>query len=277
MRKLGIIAGGGVLPRRVAEAHVAAGGEVFVIAFEGQTEAETVAGREHAWVRLGATDATLKLMRAAGVEDVVMAGPMRRPTFSEMNLDLRSVKALARVGARAFGDDGLLSAVIAEIEGEGFRVRGIEDVLGGYLAPAGRIAGPDPDPAAPDDIRRGLAVLAALAPVDVGQTVAVQEGLVLAVEAVEGTDSMIERAGAVRREGAAGPVLVKVMKVRQERRADLPTIGPDTVEGCRRAGFRGIALQAGSALLIDRREVMRAAGEAGIFVVGIDVITGSWS
>jgi len=139
MPKLGILAGGGVLPRRIAERRLSDGDDVFVIAFEGQTDQSTVAGLDHAWVRLGATSATLTHLREASVEEVVLAGPMRRPAFSDMSLDLRSAKMLARAGRKAFGDDGLLSVSIEELEGDGFRVGGIDHVLGGNRRPAGTI------------------------------------------------------------------------------------------------------------------------------------------
>jgi UDP-2,3-diacylglucosamine hydrolase len=275
MPKLGILAGGGVLPRRIAERRLSDGDGVFVIAFEGQTDQATVEGLDHAWVRLGATSATLKHLKDASVEEVVMAGPMRRPAFSDMSLDLRSAKMLAKAGRKAFGDDGLLSVIIEELEGDGFSVVGIDDVLGGYLMPSGAITDRAPDETAEFDIARGKAVLEALSPADVGQAVAVQEGLVLAVEAVEGTDAMIARTAGLKRESAEGPVLVKMRKRGQERRADLPTIGPDTIRGAAAAGFRGIAVEAGATLLVDREIAVEAANAAGLFLVGIDGLQGS--
>src|SRR3546814_157146 len=118
---LGIVAGGGVLPRRIAETAAAGGRPVFIIAFEGHTDAATVEGFPHAWMKLGQTGAALRRLRQAGCEDVVMAGPMRRPTLSSLSLDFRSVAALAKAGARVFGDDGLLSVIVEGIERDGFR------------------------------------------------------------------------------------------------------------------------------------------------------------
>lgn len=270
MPKLGILAGGGVLPRRIAERRLDDGEEVFIIAFEGQTDQMTVQGLDHAWVRLGATSATLKHLKQASVEEVVLAGPMRRPAFSDMSLDMRSAKMLARAGRKAFGDDGLLSVIIEELEGDGFRVVGIDDVLGGYLMPAGAITDRQLDDAAQFDIARGKAVLEALSPADVGQAVSVQEGLVLAVEAVEGTDAMIARTANLKRDGAEGPILVKMRKRGQERRADLPTIGPDTVRGAAVAGFRGIAVESGATIIVDRDASVQAANESGLFLAGVE-------
>lgn len=266
MSGLGIVAGGGALPRRIAEAAAEQGRPVFVVAFEGYTDPETVDGLPHAWLRLGQTGAALRRLKEAGCSEVVMAGPMRRPTLSSLSLDLRSVAALAKAGTRVFGDDGLLSVIVEEIERDGFRVIGVDDILGGYLAPEGDLAGRSTDDRDEVDIARGIAVLRALGNADVGQAVAVQEGLVLAAEAIEGTDAMIVRAGELRRPGP-GPVLVKGSKPGQEHRADRPTIGEATVAAAAAAGFRGIAIEAGATLVVDRPTTVRAAADAGLFLV----------
>lgn len=266
MSGLGIVAGGGVLPRRIAESAAAAGRPVFIVAFEGHTDPSTVEGFEHVWLKLGQTDAALRRLHEAGSDDVVMAGPMRRPTLSSLSLDRRSVAALAKAGTRVFGDDGLLSVIVEEIERDGFRVVGVEDVLGGYLAPEGILAGGPLGTEDERDVARGVAALRALGAADVGQAVAVQEGLVLAVEAIEGTDAMIARAGSLRRAGA-GPVLVKGSKPGQEHRADRPTVGEGTVASAAAAGFRGIAIEAGATLVVDREATVQAVEAAGLFLV----------
>jgi hypothetical protein len=182
--------------------------------------------------------------------------------------DWRAAKMLARIGLRALGDDGFLSAIIKEFELEGFHVVGVHDLLGSLLAPEGPLGKIAPDTQAEADIERGLEVAHALGAVDVGQAVVVQQGIVLGLEAAEGTDALIERAGRLQGEGAGG-VLVKAVKPGQERRADLPTVGVATVQACARAGLRGIAVEAGMALVIDRPAVATAADDAGLFVAGI--------
>jgi len=264
--KLGILAGGGPLPRRLAEARLAAGGEVFLIAFEGQTDPEAVDGIDHVWHRLGATGGSIKALKKSGCVEVVMAGPMKRPALSELSLDARSALAIALAGPRIFGDDGLLSLIVEEMEKDGLVVIGIEDVIGSVLVEAGVVVGParlDSDVSA--DVARGIAALKAIGATDIGQAVAVQEGMVLAVEAVEGTDRMIARAGGLKR-GTRGPVLVKGTKPGQEGRADRPTIGPKTIAACVEAGFVGIAVEAGGTLLVDREETVRRADAAGLFI-----------
>ena len=136
--------------------------------------------------------------------------------------------------------------------------------------PAGRLGKIAPSEADWPDIKRGAAVATALGEADAGQAVVVQQGIVLAIEAVEGTDAMIARSATLKRDGYGG-VLVKIAKPQQDKRVDLPTIGLDTVLGAERAGLMGIAIEAGSALLLDREQVIAAADKAGIFVYGIDL------
>jgi DUF1009 family protein len=183
--------------------------------------------------------------------------------------DAEGVRILARIGRAAFqGDDGLLKAVIRVLAEDGFRVLAVQDVLTDSLVGAGVLTSRQPDAVALADIARGLAVAAALGRADVGQGCVVQQGLVLAVEAIEGTDAMLARAGALAREGPGG-VLVKLCKPDQDRRADLPTIGPGTVAAARAAGLRGIAVSAGGALLVQGARTLAAADAAGLFVVGL--------
>jgi len=266
--KLGIIAGSGELPVRVLEAARSSGRPVFVLALEGAADPDFVATVPHAWIRLGAAAEGLQLLRANGVEEIVLAGAVRRPSLLSLRPDWRTAKFFARVGSRALGDDGLLSAIIKELEGEGFRLVGAETILNSALAPEGLLGRIRPDRQAEDDIALGLKAAHALGALDIGQAVIVQQGIVLGVEAIEGTDALIARCGALRREGVGG-VLVKIAKPGQERRADLPTIGPDTVRNAAAAGLRGIAVETGASLIIDRAAVVEAADSAGLFVIGV--------
>ena len=268
MSRLGIIAGGGPLPRQLAAAAQDQGREVFVLGLEGHGDPQQLAEFSPAWIRLGEAGRGFALLREAGVVDVVMAGPVRRPSFAELLPDWRTTRFFARVGWKALGDDGLLRAVIAELESEGLRVVGIDSVLGGLLARRGIWGAATPDPLAEADIQRGLVVAKALGAVDVGQAVVVQQGFVLGVEAVEGTDALIARCGALRR-GGDGGVLVKIAKPGQDHRVDLPTIGVATVTNCVAAGLRGIAVEAGACLVVDLPAVVAAADAAGIFLVGV--------
>jgi DUF1009 family protein len=266
---LGILAGGGALPRRLAESAGGRGRPVFVIAFHGQTDPATIDGLPHAWVRLGEAGRAIAELKRVGVTELVMAGPVRRPSWSEIGLDWRGAQLVARIGTRALGDDGLLKAVIRELEMEGFTLIGADQVIGGGLAPAGVLGQHAPDAQALADIARGIAVARALGQADVGQAVVVQQGLVLGVEAIEGTDALLVRAGDLRR-GGPGGVLVKIAKPQQDRRADLPTVGPATLDQAAAAGLRGIAVEAAGTIIIDLAACIASADRLGLFLVGID-------
>jgi DUF1009 family protein len=161
-----------------------------------------------------------------------------------------------------------LSAVVKELEQEGFRVLGADQLLDRALAPQGPLGRLRPDSQSQADIERGLRVARTLGALDVGQAAVVQQGLVLGVEAIEGTDELLRRCAALRREGPGG-VLVKVGKPGQERRADRPTIGLRTVLLAAETGLRGIAVEADATIVLDRDEVIRAADRVGLFLVGI--------
>ncbi len=266
--KLGILAGSGGLPRRLLDACREARRDVFVVAFEGVSRAEDLDAGSHAWVRLGEVKRTIELLHQADVEEVVFAGPVGRPSLRSLRLDGRARKLLMKLGWGASGDNQLLSLLVDELEGEGFRVVGVDDILTDLVAPLGPIGSLEPDADARDDIAVAARVARALGALDIGQAVVAQQGVVLGVEAVEGTDALLARCAKLRREGSGG-VLVKLKKPGQERRADLPTIGPRTVEGAHRAGLSGIAVEAAGALIIDRTAVAAAANAAGLFVVGI--------
>lgn len=267
--KLAILAGGGTLPARIAAAVRGQGRDVFVVAFDGHTDPATVDGLPHCWSRFGAAGAIFQRLHDEGVGEVVFAGPVRRPSFSELLPDWRTARFLARVGTRALGDDGLLRAVVRELEEEGFRVVGLHDLLKDLLTVPGPVGRLRPDEQAERDIAHAVRIARALGTLDVGQGAVVQQGIVLAVEAVEGTDAMLARCAGLTRPGPGG-VLVKMRKPQQDRRIDLPTMGVTTVENAARAGLRGIAVEAGGSLLVDRTAVAEAADRLGLFVVGIE-------
>lgn len=260
------------MPRRLAEAARAQNYDVFILAITDQADPQIVEGFNHSWIDIRAVNSVLKLLREKDIKDILLAGKVRRPSFAILLSDPWMAKFLAKVGLRALaGDDGLLKAFIKELESsEGLRVIGPDQILKDLAAPLGCLTPVKPDKDAEDDIQRGIVVARALGQVDVGQSVVVQHGLVLGVEAIEGTAALLERCGQIKREGMGG-VLVKISKPGQERRADLPTIGTETVHQAISAGLRGIAVEANNSLILDRQAVIKAANAAGLFVIGISV------
>ncbi|HET8729149.1 MAG TPA: UDP-2,3-diacylglucosamine diphosphatase LpxI [Alphaproteobacteria bacterium] len=267
--KLGILAGGGMLPRQLAETCLKTGREIFLIAFTGHTEPDAVEGLPHAWARLGAAAKVLDRLHREGVQDLCLIGPIRRPSLRELMPDWRAARFLARVGFTRLGDDALLQSVRDLLQGEGFRLVGAHELLEDLLAKPGLLTRAAPDDAARDDIALGLRAARMIGTLDIGQGAVVQQGVVLALEAIEGTDRMLERCAGLRRAGPGG-VLVKARKPQQDDRLDLPTIGVRTVELASAAGLRGIAVEAGGALVVDAPSVAEAANRLGLFVIGLE-------
>jgi UDP-2,3-diacylglucosamine hydrolase len=266
---LGILAGGGRLPGQVAAAARAAGRGVFMIGLEGFADPAVLAPWPHEVVRILAAARIIAALREHGCQDLVLVGPVRRPSLLDLRPDAEGARILARIGRAAFaGDDGLLAAVVRVFAEEGFRVVGAHEILNEALGPMGLLSRAGPDAVSMADIRRGIAVARALGAIDVGQGCVVQQGMVLAVEAAEGTDAMLARCAPLARPGRGG-VLVKLVKPGQDRRADLPTIGPETLRGAADAGLRGVAFEAGGTILAERDAAVAAADAAGLFLLGL--------
>jgi DUF1009 family protein len=272
---LGIIAGGGELPRILIQACLESDRPYYVLALEDAAEeaTATLAGpSNHAWIRLGAIGKAFDIMRRNGVSDLVMAGRVTRPKLTSIRPDIKGAKLLARLGSEFLrGDNELLSAVVTFLEEEGFRVVGAEEVVRELIAPEGMIGSIYPDKRAQADIEAGARIARGIGALDVGQAVIVQGGITLGVEAVEGTDGLIARCAAYKSEEKGG-VLVKVKKPQQEKRVDLPTIGVSTIEHLAAAGFAGVAVEAGASLIVNRKEVARRADALGVFVIGFSIL-----
>ncbi len=267
--RLGVLAGGGQLPVRVIAACRGAGRPVFVVAFQGFTDPAVVTGVSHAWMPLEKVGAILRRLHDEGVAEVVLAGPVRRPgSLFTLRPDLRGFGLLLRMLRRWGGDDHVLSQVVQEIERDGFRVVGAEDVAPELLMPDGPIGRLTPDGKQQTSIAAGVAAARELGRRDRGQAVLVADGVVVSREGPGGTTAMLGAAAFAR--SASGGVLVKIAKPGQERRVDLPSVGVDTVAQSAAAGLAGIALEANGSLVIGREDVARAADAAGLFVIGID-------
>ena len=268
-RKLGIIAGGGSIPALLVRHCQEQGRDFFVLAIEGNADKSFFNDNiPHQWIRIGQAGTGFKRLAEEKVQDVVMIGTIRRPSFFDLVPDLRTTAFFAKIGTKALGDDGILRALVKEIESEGMAVKGVHEVMPDILVKSGVLGKHKPDKQALADIERGIEVAAELGKLDVGQAVVVQQGLVLGVEGIEGTDELIRRCGEYKRKGAGG-VLVKLRKPQQDMRIDLPTIGTRTVERAHETGLRGIAVHAGNGLIVDETEVIKLADKYGLFVIGV--------
>lgn len=273
---LGIIAGGGELPAAIAESARAAGRDVFVFALQGMAQAQDINPFPHDWGSLGEVGKGMKVLRDAGVTEVTLAGKVARPEWNAIKLDAKGALALPKVVAAAMkGDDALLRVMVELFEKEGFRVIGTAEAAPDLVMPKGKLGRHALTKAQENDIAVGVKAARALGALDIGQAVAVCEGLVLAVEAAEGTDAMIGRIAslptAVRGTKAnRRGVLVKTPKPKQERRVDLPVIGVHTIEMAAEVGLAGVAVEAGAALLMHRARTIETADRLGLFIIGFD-------
>jgi hypothetical protein len=271
---LALICGGGSLPLAVADFVAARGRKVLLFPLRGIANPDDYARREHTLVRIGQFGTFERVARAAGCREMVLIGSLVRPSFWQLRFDWSTVKLIPRIAA-AFvgGDDYLLSSVAKLIEEKGFRVCGAHEVAPEILVPEGtlgRVPASERDRA---DIALGLDFLRATGGFDVGQAVVVAGKHVLAVEAAEGTDDMLARVAQMRANGrvrapARTGVLVKAPKPGQDQRFDLPSIGPQTVDGVARAKLAGIAVVAGSTIIAKPQRLISAADHANIFVIG---------
>ena len=273
-KALGIVAGGGELPLAIAESARGGGRDVFVLALKGAAD-EWVKDWPHEWIALGEVGKGLRALAAHDCGEVLLAGKLARPKFSDIKLDAKAVFIAPRVIAASFkGDDALLRSVVDIFEREGIRVISTPEAAPDLLAPAGRMGRVAPSAENQDDIVTAFQIVRALGALDIGQAAVVCDGLALAVEAAEGTDAMIARVAnlpehlrgtAAKRRG----VLVKAPKPTQDRRTDLPVIGVQTVREVAAVGLAGIAVEAGAALILGKSAVIAEADRLGLFLVGV--------
>jgi UDP-2,3-diacylglucosamine hydrolase len=272
---VGILAGGGNLPREIAEAVVARGGAVHVVALEGEADADFSAFpvTPVGWAQIGGM---LRALKSAEAAQLVIVGSVTRPDLGALRPDLGfllNLPAILRI-ITAGGDDSVLTRVVRFFEGHGFHVVGPATVAPALVVGAGPLGRNAASPEAEADIARGLEVVRALGPFDVGQAVVVAQGRVEAIEGAEGTDAMLARVAAQRlaKGGSAvsSGVLVKRPKPGQELRIDMPAIGPATVEAAVEAGLAGIAVLAGATLAAHRPELVSLADARGLFVQGVE-------
>lgn len=272
-RKIGIVAGGGGLPIVLAQTCEQSGADYYVarVATFADASLDAHPGAEFSAGEIGTRNAAL---RAAGCDAVVMAGVVTRPDFGALRFDERGQTLLPKlINAAGGGDDALLRVLVEDFEADGFRVVGAHEVAPDLLVREGPLGAHKPDARARADIAKAAQIAHAIGVWDIGQAIAVCDGLVLAIEAQEGTDRMIERVGALPRAIRGTPearrgILLKRPKPQQERRIDLPTIGLETIERAAQAGLAGVAVEAGGALVIDKAALSARADELGIFVYG---------
>ena len=273
--RLGLIAGGGGLPQAVAQRCEAEGRPIYIVRLEGFADPHLARwpGGDFGMAQIGAI---LKALKAAGCGAVCLAGNVNRPDFKMLKPDLKGATLLPGIIAAATqGDDALLRKILSAFEDEGFAVEGADDILGGETLTPGPLGRVEPTDHELSDLRKALHVAEKSGELDVGQGAVVCDGLVLAVEAQEGTDQMLARVAGLPadlhgRPGDLKGALGKAPKPIQDLRVDMPVIGARTIEMAHAAGLAGVGGFSGKLILIDRAAILAAADRLGLFVWGED-------
>lgn len=269
-----IICGGGSFPFAVADALIQHGRRPVLFALHPFADAEAVKRYTHYWWRFGQLGYIVRTARKEGCRDVIFIGTVVRPSIQEIRLDWMTLRMMPRIIRQFYGgDDHLISGIARIVEDQGFRLMGAHEVAPEILMAEGQMGAKRPSARDEVDIARGIEILRATAPFDIGQGVIVACNHVLALEAAEGTDQMLERIvelkknGRIRSSEGVG-VLIKAPKDNQDRRFDLPSIGPRTIEGVKNAGLAGLAVLAGGTIVAEPQRIIDIADRANMFVVG---------
>jgi len=272
---LGLIAGGGELPRAVAMAARKAGRTVFVVPLVGSVTEDWVQDFPHEFLSPGEPGRIIKALKGAGVAEVLLAGKVDRPKFQDLKLDAKGVLLLPKaIAAAKKGDDALLRFIVGICEDEGLTAISVAQAAPALVAEEGVLGAVVPDAEHRADIERAFKIVHAWGALDVGQAAVVCEGLPLSVEAAEGTDAMLLRIPGLRESlrGTADKkrgVLAKALKPLQDAKTDMPVVGVQTVKNAAAAFLAGIAVEAGAALILDKQAVAAEADRLGLFVVGV--------
>ena len=263
--RFGLIAGTGRFPLLFAQSAKNHGVEIIAVAHKGQTlpELESLVKKIY-WIKVGQLGKLINILKTEGIKDAAMVGGIKKTImFSNIIPDFQAISLVAKL--RTLNDDVLLRAVAEAIEKEGITIHSSTIFLDELLSPPGCLTKKVPDKKEMRDIEFGWEIAKAIGKLDVGQTIVVKDQVVLAVEAIEGTDEAIRRAGNLGKRN--GLVVIKVSKPQQDLRFDVPAIGPGTITTMQEAGAKVLAVESKKTLLIDKEELIRAANKAGIIII----------
>ncbi len=261
INKLGIIAGGGHLPRQLQEHCQSNNIKTLIVGFEDHTDKV----KPDYWGRIGAAQKIIDFFKSKDVEHLVFIGSIKRPNFLNLWPDWTTFKFFLKAWLNSYGDDSLLKSARNELENRGFKFHGIHELLPALLMPKGVIGKTKPKDNHKKDIEVGIEAARQHGVADLGQAVLIKNGTIIAKEHRAGTNAMI------RRHGEEGAILVKMCKPQQDIDLDLPTIGPETIEACAAHKFAGIVGQADYMLAIDQDEMAKQADKNNMFIVGMNL------
>lgn len=268
MRRIAILAGSGHLPRLVYDACQSKGFFCHIIGLEGQISSQLFPDVALDILPMHAVSAILQNLRQHNITHITLAGRVERTNIAKLLLDKKGIELFKIIVKRGLQDNNILTSVIKFLEQEGFEIIPPNELAPNILTSAGSLTLSAPSDDELADITNGMEILRGIAQYDVGQALIIQSGLVLGVEAAEGTDELIKRCASLQQNGLPPAILVKIAKPTQDRRVDLPCIGVNTIKNIKKSGLRGIAVEADSCLLLDAEQTLKSAEEAGIFIFG---------
>ncbi|MGB4191610.1 MAG: UDP-2,3-diacylglucosamine diphosphatase LpxI [Rickettsiales bacterium] len=267
MSKLGIIAAKGNLSQKLVDS-VQNKYDLFIVALNGETNPALLENIDHIWINLGEIGKAITALKEAKVDKLVFAGSLKKPDIFSLKVDALGAKLLAKIlKNKFFGDDKLLSVLTIFLEEQNLKVVGVHEILEDLVVDKAIFTDLHPNKQDKIDIELARKVVTELGKLDIGQGAIVQEGVVLGVEAIEGTDNLIKRCGEIKISSNRGGVLVKLSKPGQELRMDLPTIGIETIKNIHQSGFKGIVIEAKKGIFLNREEAIEYANKHELFIV----------
>ncbi|MBI1820795.1 MAG: UDP-2,3-diacylglucosamine diphosphatase LpxI [Nitrospirae bacterium] len=266
MEKIGLIAGNGRFPIIFASQIKSQGKQVIAVAHLGETERDLEAFVDKIfWIKVGQLGKLIKIFKHEHVQNIVMAGGIKKTRlFTDVLPDLRAVRLLSSLKEKK--DDAILRAIASDLEKEGLHIKDSSYYLFSLLVEEGPLTSRKPTKKEFEDIEFGWKIGKGIGKLDIGQSIVVKDKVVLAVEAIEGTDEAIKRGGRLGEENA---IVVKICKPGQDLRFDLPAIGPGTIKSMVSVKASILAVEAGNTLLLDREETLKAAEKGGIGIIGV--------
>jgi DUF1009 family protein len=267
---LAIIAGNGELPKLIIKQCKAKKREFVVILVEGNPNKNDFVKYNHEVVAIGHVSKALSILKANKVKQIVFAGGIKKPSFSHVKVDKKGAVLLSKIVAnKMFGDDNILTTITNFFKKEGFEIVGTHDIVDNLVFKKGVLTNNKPSKDDLENIKIGKNALNTLSDLDIGQGLAIQQKQVIGVEAVEGTDELIKRCAKFSFKEGSKTILIKIKKKNQNTKIDLPTIGLKTISSLVKANFSGIAIEAGSTLIVDKEKVIDLANKNNMFIIAI--------
>lgn len=264
-----IIAGQGRMPKEIYGACIKRNMKVHVIGLEGQFDEVSFKDVDCKVFPIHEVSRIIKSIKTEGFPDIILAGRVKRSAIPKLIFDIKGAKLFTKIIGKGLSDKGLTNAIISFLEGEGLKVLSSKNLASDFTVVLGNMTQVIIKKSYADDMEKGFKMLKEISKLDVGQALIIQNGLVLGVEAAEGTDELIKRCGVIKQKFESEPILVKICKVGQDKRMDLPCIGDRTIENMHQYGIKGIALQSNLCLILNKEKTLELANKYGIFIYGL--------